>query len=127
MISKKNNKKPYREVFDLQSQCIALLSPAGRIFDINESFLALLNTSRRDIVGQLIWETTPLGSLPIFASDIKSTFLAALDDKDCSSFVVRIKGVDGDTRIVNFTLSPALDAKGSVEWCLLEANDISDK
>jgi len=51
-------------VFNQQFQCMVILSPEGRVIDVNEFFLTSQRTERAEIVGRFFWETDAWRNLP---------------------------------------------------------------
>lgn len=73
----------YEELFELTSDLMAILDPAGRVVRLNSPFLNLLGSDRRKMTGHALAELTQ--------SEDQAPLLAALERLRCGSTAERIE------------------------------------
>ena len=65
------NEFQFKAVFNQQFQFIAILTPKGRVLNVNDLVLTMQGCKRDEFVGKLFWETPSWKDLPEWQKIIK--------------------------------------------------------
>lgn len=112
------SEQKYRTIFAKAPFCIALISPSGRILDVNPLGMKNLGLIHSDVDEHSILEILPQG---------KSTFQKLLQNRE----QVEVKefhtqNFDGESVILHLQGIPLMDDKGAFEGSMLIAEDITE-
>jgi PAS domain S-box-containing protein len=114
-----------RSVMDNTFQLQGLLSPDGKLIDINETALRMINVSRESVLGQNFCET------PWWDHD------PALREKVCQAVAgaaagefIRFEGehadASGELHYIDFSIKPVSDDAGDIIYLIPEGRDITE-
>lgn len=117
----------FRLAFDQQFQFMLLLSPEGRIVEVNNLFLEVFHLSRQACLGQYLWEV-PCGKAFSEWSDIvKAQFYQVLHSDQPLFTEDRFPVHGGAFRITQSAYTCIRDEQRSVKFILIQANDITEE
>ncbi|HEX8312238.1 MAG TPA: PAS domain S-box protein, partial [Chthoniobacteraceae bacterium] len=121
------SEKRFRNVFNQQFQFMALLSPEGRVIEINNLPLQIGGASREEVLGQLFWETIWWKGLP----EMQTRWPKRLAEAAAADGPVLSKDefqtADGEVRCADASLTAVKDAAGAVEFFIVQASDSTDR
>lgn len=115
-----------RLVFNQQFQFMAILSPEGRVIEINDLPLLLLGVDRESYQGQLFWQTPAWSSLPEWQDIIRGRVLEACKS-DSPVLSEELFQANGEMRYANASYSGIRDGSGNLKYILVQSTDITDK
>jgi PAS domain S-box-containing protein len=115
----------YRALFDLSYQFVGLLSPDSRLLEANHSALAFIGASLDDVRG------VPFAQTPWFRNnpDAQVKVLDALEKARSGDFVrgeFTLYSYNGEGRHFDFSMRPAFDRVGNIEYIIPEGRDITE-
>ena len=115
-----------RAVFDQAYQYIALLSPDGRILDVNRTAMSFTGLGKTEIIGRFFWEAPWWGHSP----DLKLEIRLAVQEA-ARGEIVRFEAPhslpDGTLQYVDSSLKPVKDDDGKVIMLMSEGRDITGR
>ena len=117
----------YRLVFDQQFQCMAILSPEGRVLEINDLSLRVQGTTRDLYVGKYFWECPAWENLPDWQASIKSRIEQVPTHQGPMYFHDTYETGDGKRCSSDAAYSAIRDADGNVRFILAQATDTTDR
>ncbi|MFW5929816.1 MAG: PAS domain S-box protein [Halobacteriota archaeon] len=121
VTGRKRRQRRYEAVFDHTYQFSVLLSPDGRVLEVNRAALEFVAADRDDVVGTRIWEH------PFFPEEdrreIQRAFADATDG-EFTRFEVTAEGHDR-TAYLDASMRPVTDAEGEVKLIVGEGRDIT--
>jgi PAS domain S-box-containing protein len=117
----------FKSVFNQQFQYMAILTPEGRVIDVNDSPLKATGIKREEVIGQLFWETPWWTPLP----DMQALWIAHVTQ-------VRQGGapITGETyyatkddtlRFSQYALTAVKDETDQVVNLIIQASDLTDR
>ncbi|NKC33728.1 ATP-binding protein [Falsiroseomonas selenitidurans] len=114
----------FRGIFDATFQFIGLLSPDGTLLEANEAMLRLGGVQAEDVVGRPYW------AAPWWPEEaaLRATVREAVASAAAGHFVRReltMRGRDGGTLAIDFSIKPVRDEDGLVSLLVPEARDVS--
>ncbi len=115
----------FRRVFDLQFQFIAVVSPAGRIQEINELPLPMIAVTREQIIGELFWEAPWWTHLPETRRIWREQFDVARESDSPVLFDVDFHTADGSMRHASNVITAVRDDAGALECFIVQGNDVT--
>jgi PAS domain S-box-containing protein len=114
-----------RAMFDHTFQLMGVLTPAGRVLEMNRAALDFAGLRADDVVGRSFWETGWWSH-----SEAEQLRLRrAVEQAAGGQFVryeVELPGTDGELRTIDLSLKPVLDEDGLVAFLIPEGRDISE-
>jgi PAS domain S-box-containing protein len=115
----------FRAVFDQSFQFIGLLTPVGRVLEMNRTALEFGGLKWSDVVGRAFWET------PWWASRESRRMLREAIVKAAGGesvrFVADIHGAGNRVATIDFSLRPMKDENGRVVMLIPEGRDITER
>jgi PAS domain S-box-containing protein len=118
------NELKFRSTFDQSFQLMGVLSPEGRLLDVNQASLDLVKATIDQVKGQLLWEGPWWQGEELIAKVRKAVEAAA------SGEFVRLEFTfidsEGVTHIIDFSIKPGVDEKGAILYLIPEARDITE-
>ncbi|HVY39183.1 MAG TPA: PAS domain-containing protein [Polyangia bacterium] len=115
----------FQAVFDHSFQLIALLDPAGRILEVNETALAFAGARRQQVEGRPLWDA------PWWAhsATMREELRAAVQAMAAGEFV-RFEAIhlrcDAKMRYFDFSLTSIRKDDGGIEYLIAEGRDVTD-
>jgi PAS domain S-box-containing protein len=116
----------FRAVFNQQFQYMALLSPEGRVMEVNDLPARATGVPREAVLGQLFWDTPWWNGLPEMRAAWPGR-LAAAAHADGPVFSEGQYLADGEVRTAASTLTAVKSADGQVKFFIFEASDITER
>jgi PAS domain S-box-containing protein len=117
----------FKSVFNQQFQYMAILTPEGRIIDVNDSPLKATGVNREDVLGQLFWETLWWTPLP----DMQAVWVTQIAEVAQGSAPITgetyYATADGTLRFSQYALTAVKDEAGQVVNLIVQASDLSDR
>ncbi len=115
-----------RLVFNQQFQFMAILSPDGRVIEINELPLDVLGVKREDCVGKYFWLMPAWEELPEWQQIIQTRVVDAAEGSD------PLLGEDmflakGEVRYADSCYTGIRDERKKLQYILVQATDTTDK
>ncbi|WP_020534691.1 PAS domain S-box protein [Lewinella cohaerens] len=117
----------FRTVFNQQFQIMVLLSPTGRVIEVNDLPLQITGSRYEDYIGAYIWETPALAELPEWQTIIKDQVLKAGQIKETLLAEDAFMTIDGQMRWADVAYTAIRNEKGEVKYILLQATDITER
>jgi PAS domain S-box-containing protein len=114
-----------RAMFDHTFQLMGVLTPAGRVLEMNRAALDFAGLRSEDVVGRAFWET----GWWCHSEAERVRLRAAISEAAAGRFVryeVDLPGADGELRTIDLSLNPVLDEEGQVAFLIPEGRDISE-
>lgn len=117
----------FRTVFNQQFQIMVLLSPEGRVIEVNDLPLQITGSSYEDYIGAYIWETPALAELPEWQTIIKDQVLKAGQIKETLLAEDAFMAINGQMRWADVAYTAIRNEKEEVRYILLQATDITER
>jgi PAS domain S-box-containing protein len=114
-----------RAIFDHTFQFMGVLTPEGRVLEINRAALEFGGLTAEEVVGRRFWETGWWEGLPAEQERLKSAIARAAAG-EFVRYEADLPDVDGMTRTVDLSLKPVRDDQGHVVFLIPEGRDISE-
>ncbi|BAI73253.1 two-component sensor histidine kinase [Azospirillum sp. B510] len=112
-------------LFDSSFQVMGLLSPDGQVLGLNRPACALAGLPADALVGNRAWEIRGWARTDELATAFRHSI-----EKAASGRFVRYETdvvTDGATRVMDVTIKPVFDEKGTVTVLVVEARDITER
>lgn len=122
----KESERRFRAIFNSTFQFIGLLKPDGTVLEVNQTALDFAGQQHSQMAGRPLWELTGWREMPTSQKRLQQ----AIDRAARGEFVrdeVELKGADGNTIAIDFSLKPVFDTCGQVVLLIPEGRDISDR
>ncbi|MBX3179154.1 MAG: PAS domain-containing protein [Candidatus Hydrogenedentes bacterium] len=117
----------FHHVFDQEFQFMAVLSPEGRLLEVNDLALRVTGTERDAVVGKLFWETPWWRDLP----EMRENWPRRLEEAASAAGPIRSRDTyqdkAGNTRLAEATVSAVKDAAGDVDCFIIQASDVTER
>jgi len=122
-LALRDRERRFRAILDHTIQFIGLLTPGGRIIEVNQTALRFIGATEADIRGRLFWET-PWWTEPAGVERLRDGIVAALHGETVR-FETTHTSPDGVTLDIDFSLTPIRDDAGEVVFLVAEGHDIT--
>ncbi|MGX9966892.1 ATP-binding protein [Roseomonas sp. F4] len=114
----------FRGIFDATFQFIGLLSPDGTLLEANDAMLRLADAPAEEVIGRPYWDA------PWWPEEagLRAAVRDAVTQAAAGHFVRRelaMRGRDGATLAIDFSVKPVRDEDGIVSLLVPEARDVS--
>ncbi len=120
------SEQKFRSIFNSTVLLIGLLSPEGRILDVNETALQIADVTIDEVVGQFLWQGYWFAGLLDSQQRLQAHFQMALTGTT-PRFEVMARAVAGTCFWVEVTFKPLFDAAGQLDAVLAEGWNITDR
>ncbi|MEM7228006.1 MAG: PAS domain S-box protein [Planctomycetota bacterium] len=117
----------YQLVFNQQFQFLAILSPDGRVLEINDLPLRSTGANREEFIGQLFWETPPWRDLDDWAETIRLHIVEAVERNEPVLAEDKYRAANGEVRYALSAWTAIQDDEGQVKYIAAQAMDITDR
>ena len=118
------NELKFRSTFDQSFQLMGVLSPEGRLLDVNQASLDLVKATIDEVKGKLLWNGPWWQGEKLIAKVHRAVEAAA------SGEFVRMEFTyidsEGVTHIIDFSIKPGVDESGTILYLIPEARDITE-
>lgn len=118
--------KRTRAIFDLSFSFIGLLSPEGRVLDVNKSALNFIGLELGAVRNKFFWDTPWWDHSVETQSQVRRIITQATTKKKVMREETVHIALDGTQHIVDFTIRPVIDSQGNVELLIPEGHDITE-
>lgn len=119
------SQRRFRGIFDSALQFMALLTPDGRVVEVNQTALEWSAIELKDIVGQPFWAAAPMRENFELQDEIREGINRAAAGETVRA-EHEMRGA-GDVRAtIDFSLKPVLSSEGKPIWLVAEGRDITD-
>ncbi len=126
-VALRESARRYRAVFDQQFQSMAILTPDGRVLEINNPVLEATDRQREDLVGRPIWDTPPWSDIADAEQQWRER-LASIADAESRLFRRdTYQLANGEVRTTDSVTKAIRNDDGEIEIVLLQANDITQR
>ncbi|HEY0835881.1 MAG TPA: PAS domain S-box protein [Azospirillum sp.] len=122
-LTLRDRERRFRAILDHTIQFVGLLTPDGRIIEVNQTALRFIKATETDICGRLFWET-PWWTKPADVERLRAGIAAALHGQ-AVRFETTHTSPDGITLDIDFSLTPIRDDGGDVVFLVAEGHDIT--
>ncbi len=112
-------------IFDSAFQFIGLLSRDGRLLEANRTALEFGGVRAEDVIGKPFWEA-PWWSLSAESQMQLQDAVARAAGGAFVRYPVEVAGAGGRRVTIDFSIKPAFDAQGRVEFLVPEGRDITE-
>ncbi|RTE67561.1 EAL domain-containing protein [Amphritea opalescens] len=136
MISKKTGPQAdgaspeqlFKMAFNQQHQFLALISPEGRVLEINQMALNMQGAEREDYIGQLLWDAPAWKQLPEWKAIWQQRFQQAVSQRTAviTEDIYHIAGVPHYADAVTTALYASDDSRLLVGY-IVQASDITER
>jgi PAS domain S-box-containing protein len=116
----------FRAVFNQQFQYMALLSPEGRVMEVNDLPARATGVPRQAVLGQFFWDTPWWEGLPEMRAAWPGR-LAAAAHADSPVFSEGQYLARGEVRTAASTLTAVKADDGEVKFFIFEASDVTER
>ena len=117
----------FRMVFNQQFQFMAILSPEGIVLEISELPLKLQGVKQEDAVGKPFWLLPSWLRIPEWIPRIKANVEKAAQMDEALLTVDEYTLEDGSVQIAEAAYKGIRDSEGTLNYILVQANDITDQ
>ncbi|NEV60798.1 PAS domain S-box protein [Thiorhodococcus minor] len=117
----------FRSAFDQQFQFMAILTPEGRVIDINDLVLRVQGCAREDYVGRYFWDSPAWRDLPEWRRIWPQRLAEAAETEGTLRTQDVYQMRDGQVRMADATTTAIRDAKGAVRWYVIQATDTTER
>ncbi|CAN1209782.1 hypothetical protein TUMEXPCC7403_06125 [Tumidithrix helvetica PCC 7403] len=124
-IALRESELRFRGIFDQMFQFVGLLSPTGKLLEINQQALQFTGLSREEFLSYDFWEV-PAWHTPEAVEFVRNAVLSA----GRGEFVrgeVEACGVGNHSIAIDFSLRPVMDEAGKVVLLIAEGRDITER
>lgn len=122
----RESERKARAILDLSFVFLGLLTPDGRVVEINSSSLEFVGVRLSEVVGKFFWDT-PWWS---HSTEMQKRLRKAVDgaaNGGIVCFEATHMGLDNAVRHIDFSLKPVKDESGRVVLLVPEGHDISER
>lgn len=117
--------KRLRAIMEHADQFIGLLSPAGRLLEINTRVLEKYGLKRAEVIGKHLWETSWWQDVPEARERLQQAVQQAAQGENVA-FEAKVSNLNGELVPITFSLQPIRDTDGIVSYLLPEAHNNAD-
>ncbi|MEE3717687.1 PAS domain S-box protein [Tumidithrix elongata RA019] len=124
-IALRESELRFRGIFDQMFQFVGLLSPTGKLLEINQQALQFTGLSRDEFLSYDFWEV-PAWHTPEAVEFVRNAVVSA----GRGEFVrgeVEACGVENYSIAIDFSLRPVMDEAGKVVLLIAEGRDITER
>jgi len=120
------SERRFRAVVNQTLGFLSIMTPEGKLLDVNESSLQGIGRSRDQVLGLLYWETAWWDRSPEVQALLKADLLEAAGGR-----TVRRESpyftASGEMRFLDRSLSPIWDKEGHIDFVVAEGHDVTDR
>jgi len=119
-----SSEQKFRAIFNSTFQFMALLTPEGRILEVNQTALDFAHLTLADVVGQSVWETSWFSFSAASTEGVRRGILAA-GQGEFVRLEIEAQGENGMILDFDVSFKPLLDDQGQISHVLGEGREIS--
>jgi PAS domain S-box-containing protein len=121
-----DSERRFRGIFDQTLQMIGLLDTKGRLIEVNQPALDLVDATQDQVQGQLFWDTPWWRHDPAQQVRLQQAMAEALEGR-LARMVAEHLSVQGTKHYVDFSIKPLFDENGKVCLLIPEGRDITER
>ncbi|HSH03391.1 MAG TPA: PAS domain S-box protein [Anaerolineae bacterium] len=121
-----DSERRFRAIFRQTFHLLGLLDVNGRLLEANERALAFTGVSLAEVRGKPIWEAlSGMATSRESRNEVQAAVSLAAEGEMIKNIETELLTMDGQRRLVEFSVKPISDDDGGVELLLLEGRDIT--
>jgi PAS domain S-box-containing protein len=117
----------FHTVFDQQFQFMAILSPEGRILEVNDLPVRVTGVTQEEAIGSYFWEISIWSDLPEWQKIIKNQIRKASQMHKALLAEEMLITKSGEVRWTDAAYTAIRNEKGEVRFILVQATDITER
>jgi PAS domain S-box-containing protein len=118
----------FRSVFQQQFQFMVILSPEGRVLEVNEQFPEQGGgVPREEVVGRLFWDTAWWQNLPEARAAWPDRLRAAAGADGPLRSEDQFHSASGELRTAQAAITAVRDERGRVEFFIVQGSDVTEQ
>lgn len=114
-----------KAIFNSTQILLGLLDPAGKLLDVNDAALDLIDATRDQSIGLPFWQTSWWAHDPRLQEQIRQAVSESSQGRTVRFETSHIDN-EGRRRVIDFCMRPICDETGKVCFLLPEGRDVSD-
>ncbi|MFL5305536.1 MAG: PAS domain-containing protein [Polyangia bacterium] len=115
----------FEAVFDHSFELIALLDPAGKILEVNQTALAFAGATRQQVEGQPLWDAPWWAHSATMREELRVAIQAMAAGEFVRFEAIHLR-CDSKTRYFDFSLTSIKKDDGRIEYLIAEGRDVTD-
>lgn len=125
--SLQQSEQRFRSVFNQQFQFMALLSPEGRVLDVNDLPLRATGISREMVMGRLFWETAWWEGLPEMQEKWPARLEAAAGSDQSIMSEDQYLAANAEVRTADAAITAVKNEAGEIAFFIVQATDTTER
>lgn len=121
------DERRFRAVFNQQFQLMALLSPEGKVLEVNDLPFEITGINRGDVIGKRFWETPFWAGLPDMQKAWPLRLQQAAETNQPVMSLDRYQQLDGTVRVADSAVTVVRDANGKIDFFIVQASDVTER
>ncbi len=126
-LALKDSEEKFRTVFDQQFLFTGILSPEGRLLEINQLPLRVLGYKREDYVGKYFWQAPVWGGTLEWQEKIKSQVFQAIEIDTPLLTEDAFQTKEGEIRYSDSVYTAIRNSDNQLQYILIQAYDITGR
>jgi two-component system, cell cycle sensor histidine kinase and response regulator CckA len=123
---RRESESRFQAIFNQTYRLMELLSPDGRVLEINQAALSFMGIQAKEIINKFLWESAWWSGSPSVQQNVRSAIKQAAEGA-----LVRMEipypNAGGDLHLFDFSVKPVFGATGNVDLLIAEGHDISER
>ena len=120
-----DSERRFRAIFNSTFQFIGLLDPEGIVLEVNQTALDVGGFTPNEVIGRPFWEAPWWIASPEEQHRLRDA-LAQASRGTLMRYEVNVRGKNGMTTTIDFSLKPVLNEQGETILIIPEGRDITD-
>ena len=123
----RDREERFRTVFNQQFQIMIIVSPEGRVIEVNDLHLRITEASYEDYIGAYIWETPAWAGFPEWRAIVKDQVLKAGQIQETLLAEDAYMTTKGEIRWADAAYTAIRNENNEVKYILVQASDITER
>jgi PAS domain S-box-containing protein len=123
---RRESESRFQAIFNQTYRLMELLSPDGRVLEINQAAISFMGIQAKEIINKFIWESAWWSGSPAVQQNIRSAIKQAAEGA-----LVRMEipypDAGGDLHLFDFSVKPVFNSAGNLDLLVAEGHDISER
>ncbi len=115
----------FRAIFDSVSTVIVLLEPDGTVIDVNRTDVPWHTGDKGAVIGKPLWKSPAVRGLPEQQESLRA-LVQDVAGGARGELAMTLNRPGGSSAHLELTMLPVRDARGDIEYLLLEARDVTE-
>lgn len=120
------SERRFRAVVNQSAGFLSIMTPEGKLLDVNDSFLQGVGRSRDQVLGRFHWDMAWWDPSPEFKELLKADLLKAVGGRTVRRELTYFTA-SGEPRFLDRSLSPVRDKEGHIDFVVAEGHDVTDR